>query len=179
MLQALTTRAVGLLASAFGLRVYIEGNTVGIPEGTFEIEGGCSGIHFLVVGLALAVLQGELIDAPIRRRVKLIAVMAALAIVCNWVRVFTIVMAGHLTDMQHFLIRQHYTFGWALFAVIVGTFIWITAKPEPRAELADESSATSRGPRAIAYMAAAAVMLIAPILGQGAGGCRCPAHRHR
>ncbi len=179
VLQALTTRAVGLLASAVGLRVYIEGNTVGIPEGTFEIEGGCSGIHFLVVGLALAVLQGELIDAPIRRRVKLIAVMAALTIVCNWVRVFTIVMAGHLTDMQHFLIREHYTFGWVLFAIVVGTFIWITAKPDPEAASSThtDSPVTSRGPQAIAYMAAAAVLLIAPILGQAlaAADARTPA----
>ena len=78
VLQALTTRAVGLLASALGLRAYIEGNTVVIPEGTFEIEGGCSGIHFLVVGLALAVLQGELIAAPFRKRVNLVCVMDAI-----------------------------------------------------------------------------------------------------
>ena len=167
VLQAMTTHAVGLLASAFGLPVYIEGNTVGIPEGTFDIEGGCSGIHFFVVGIALAVLQGELMGASRRRRVQLIAVMAGLAIMCNWLRVFTIVMAGHLTHMQHFLIRQHYTFGWVLFGVVVGTYIWISAKPEPSAgPLAETGSAmASRAPKAVAFLAATSAMLMAPILG--------------
>ena len=167
VLQALTTRAVGLLASGFGVPVYIEGNTVSIPEGTFDIEGGCSGIHFLVVALALAVLQGELMGASIRRRVQLIAVMAGLAIICNWLRVFTIVMAGHLTNMKHFLIGEHYTFGWVLFGVVIGTYIWISAKPEPSAGPLAETGlpGTPRAPKAVAYLAAASAMLIAPILG--------------
>jgi EpsI family protein len=167
-LQALTTRAVGLLGAAFGVPIYIEGNSVSIPEGTFDIEGGCSGVHFLTVGVALAVLQGEMMQAPLRRRAWLVAVMVALSILCNWIRVFTIVMAGHLTDMQHFLIKEHYTFGWALFAVIVGTFIWITARPElndAKSSAAAPAPATHRAWVPI-YASAALVMVLVPMLGQ-------------
>jgi EpsI family protein len=69
--------------------------------------------------------------------------------------------------MQHFLIRQHYTFGWVLFGVVVGTYIWISAKPEPSAgPLAETGSAmASRAPKAVAFLAATSAMLMAPILG--------------
>jgi EpsI family protein len=36
--------------------------------------------------------------------------------VTNWLRIYTIVLAGHLTDMQHYLVRvSHYSYGWVLF----------------------------------------------------------------
>ena len=35
----------------------------------------------------------------------------------NWCAFFIIVVAGHLTDMQHHLVTdEHYSFGWYMFA---------------------------------------------------------------
>ena len=76
VLQTLTTHAVGFLASAVGVRVFLDGNTVVIPEGAFDIEGGCSGIHYFVVALALATLQGEVENASLKRRMMLAAALA-------------------------------------------------------------------------------------------------------
>ena len=34
------------------------------PNGTFVVEEGCSGLHFMIVGLAVAALHGQLQHEP-------------------------------------------------------------------------------------------------------------------
>lgn len=117
LLQSMSTMAVRVLLGFVGVPAYFVGNTFQIPAGSFEIADGCSGLHFFIVAIAIAVLYGEVNRDSLRTRVKLVVLAATLAIVTNWVRVFIIVMAGHLTDMQHSLVsKEHYTFGWFLFA---------------------------------------------------------------
>jgi hypothetical protein len=51
--------------------------------------------------------------------------------------VFTIILAGYLTDMQHYLVRvSHYAFGWWVFAGAMIAFFAIVRRffPEPPAE---------------------------------------------
>lgn len=140
-LQALTTLGVSFMIRATGLPAYIEGNFVHIPSGTFEIAGGCSGLHFFIVALAIAALYGELDRDRLRNRLLLVALAALMAIVMNWIRVYTIILNGHLTDMQGFLVQvDHYYFGWALFAVLLVLFFWIARRFVP---LAVEASAAA------------------------------------
>jgi exosortase A len=112
----------GLLTLA-GVPAHFVGNSVQIPAGTFEIAGGCSGLHYTVVALAIAALMGELRDDDWRGRLKLLAIAGTLAVVTNWARVFIIILAGHFTHMQHYLVAQsHESFGWILFAVAMTAF---------------------------------------------------------
>jgi len=168
-LQNLTTRAVGVLAWLTGLPTYIEGNFVTIPAGVFEIAGGCSGSHFLVVGLATAALQGEVARDSLRRRLMLLAIVSGLALLSNWLRVFTIIVAGHLTDMQHALITEgHYWFGWALFAVVIGGFTWLTSRPPAEEAPEREAVATPDRVDVKAYIAAALSLAAVPVIGHAA-----------
>jgi EpsI family protein len=49
-----------------------------------------------------------------------------LAMVTNWIRVFTLIVLGHATEMQHHLVSvEHYTFGWVLFACAMLVFFFI------------------------------------------------------
>ncbi len=131
-LQFITTHAVGLLAAVAGIPVYIERNFVTIPEGVFEIAGGCSGVHYLVVAIALGAIHGEMTGASWRRRAILLGSLMGLALFLNWIRVFTIVVAGHLTSMQHSLITHgHYWYGWTLFAIGIVIFMWIASRSDP------------------------------------------------
>jgi exosortase len=118
-------------ASRFALRMvgvpaFFEDNRVHIPEGTFEIAGGCSGLHFVVVGLSIALLLSELRGDGWRNRLKLAAIALALAVFTNWVRIFIIILAGHLSNMQNYLVaRSHYGFGWLLFGVAMAVLLLI------------------------------------------------------
>src|SRR3954466_3145674 len=48
-LQWLTVQALRFMTGLAGIPAYFQGNTVQIPEGVFAVEGGCSGLHFLIV----------------------------------------------------------------------------------------------------------------------------------
>jgi exosortase len=121
----------GLLRLA-GISAYFEANKVHLPSGVFAIEGPCSGLHFAIVALAIAVLYGYL--NRIKNFIGLLAMALALAVLANWIRVFVIIMAGYLTNMQHYLVRvEHIRFGWAVFAPMIWIFFVIAAKMEVRA----------------------------------------------
>jgi EpsI family protein len=137
-LQELTVFAVRGFFWLTGPRVLISGDTIHIPNGTFVIEEGCSGLHFMIVGLAVAALHGELRRDPWRVRIAQLALMASLALLANWVRVYTIIESGYLTDMRSYLVSvSHYWFGWGVFAVALVLFFGLTtllgpaAPPEP------------------------------------------------
>ena len=130
-----TTLAVRHMLGLFGVPAYIDGNVVQVPAGVFEIAGGCSGMHYIIVALAMGTLLGELRGDPWRMRARWWVIALVFAMVINWVRVFTVILAGHLSQMQHYLVREsHYGFGWALFSlVLVGLLIVDRRTPQRRA----------------------------------------------
>jgi exosortase A len=128
-LQALTIMASKFILRLIGVPVYFEGNIVQIPDGSFAIEGGCSGLHFLLAAAALATYYGELHRDSLRNRLHLLALAAALALVTNWIRVCTVITAGHLTHMHSYLVRvSHYGFGWAIFGVAMTVFFALASR---------------------------------------------------
>lgn len=141
-LREMTTAVVGTSARATGIPVYIVGNSIHIPSGTFEIEGGCSGLRYVIVGAALSVLCALTQYHRFLPRIALISAVLVLSVVANWIRVYVIVLAGHLTDMQHFLVSvDHYYFGWVLFAVIVfPSLYWVSPRARNVSEESDVSS---------------------------------------
>ena len=125
-LQSATVLAIKVLATVVGMPVLIDGNYIHIPEGSFEIAGGCSGLNYLIVGLAIAALLGEVNRDRPGRRLLLIAIGGGLALASNWLRVFIIIYAGHVSDMTHYLVRvDHYNFGWVLYAFVLALFFYI------------------------------------------------------
>jgi exosortase A len=129
VLQRMTVMVSDLLLQATGVPAYVEGNLVHLPPGTFEIAGGCSGLHFAIVGLALGSLYGEVNRDSVRTRVKLVALALGFALLANYVRVYIVILAGYLTDMQHYLVQtSHYEFGWGVFAVMIASFFLIARR---------------------------------------------------
>jgi len=132
LLQAATVKAVAFLLTVSSIPAYVDGNIVHLAAGVFEVAGGCSGIHFLIVSLALAALYGEVGNDSWKVRCRLVAIAGGLALLTNWLRVYIIIVAGYLTDMQHFLIRDgHYNFGWMLFAVMMVVFFLLARRFAP------------------------------------------------
>ena len=128
-LQAGTVVAVDLLNRITHVPALVHGNFVTIPSGQFEIASGCSGLHYFMVALAIAALAGELHRDRPKTRMMLLALAAALALLTNWLRVYLIILAGYLTDMQHYLVRvDHYKFGWVVFALAMLVFFLVVRK---------------------------------------------------
>jgi len=125
-LQALTVYVMRGALALTGPPAVVEGNYIHLSNGTFIIEEGCSGLHFMIVGLAIAALYGEQRHDSWPLRVRQLALMAGLALLANWVRVYTVIQAGYLTNMQSYLVRvSHYGFGWGVFAVAMFVFFWL------------------------------------------------------
>jgi len=163
LLQIATVKANEVLALLAGMPVIIEDTLVHIPEGSFEIAGGCSGLNYLIVGLAIATLLGEVNRDTPRRRVTLIAIGAAMAIASNWLRVFIIIYAGHASDMTHYLVRvDHYNFGWVLYAFVLAGFFLIAR----RLPVADRPAGMEAQP---ARFHASPAVLIAAVAAVGLG----------
>lgn len=130
-LQSATTFVVSLILKLIGVPAFIEGNSVQIPSGWFEVAGGCSGLHFFIVAGALASLYGHLYHRRWRTRLLLLGAGLAMALMVNWLRVTTIITAGHLTEMQHYLVQvDHYTFGWMVFAIALVPFFVLARRLE-------------------------------------------------
>ncbi len=163
-LQELTVFALRGFFWLTGPPVLISGDTIHIPNGTFVIEEGCSGLHFMIVGLAVAALHGELRRDPWRVRLAQLALMVILALLANWVRVYTIIEAGYLTDMHSYLVSvSHYWFGWGVFAVALVLFFGLTTLFGPSEPALDPPlQPVAPGPPApLAGLAATVAVLVA------------------
>ena len=167
-LQDLTVLAMHAFLSLTGPHAVIDGPVIHLPNGSFAIEEGCSGLHFMVVGLAVAALHGELRRDRWRTRLEQLALMAVLALLANWVRVYVVIEAGYLTDMHHYLVSvSHYWFGWAVFAVALVAFFWLSTwltRSAARAPLAPSAAAPApaTGSSAVGFMLAAVLLALGP-----------------
>ena len=128
IVQTLSAKMTGALIFLTGLPAFMQGDYVQLPGGSIEIASTCSGLHALIVGLALATLYGKITDVPLRRRWLWIAVMGALSLIVNWIRIFTVIAAAYFTEMHSSLVRQHYWLGWWLFAGAFALFLWWTGR---------------------------------------------------
>lgn len=141
VLQWLTVQVTHLLLGMAGIPVIVRYTTITLPDGVFAVAEGCSGKRYLLISLAVAGLAGAWLKLGNRRLLALIGLAAVAALVANWLRVITIIVAGHLTHMQHYLVRvEHQSFGYALFAGLVAAVIWLACR------LADSAPAPAETP---------------------------------
>jgi exosortase A len=154
-LQDVTTLVVSNALALIGVPAFIEGHLVHLPAGVFEIAEGCSGLHFFVVALALAACFGLAYLSRPASRLKVLAAFGLMALMANWLRVLTLIVVGHVTEMQHSLMHDHYLFGWLVFVVLMLPATWLALYLERR-----EPPASA--PETVMVGALAAVVLAAP-----------------
>jgi exosortase len=132
-LQALTTAVSQALVTSIGVPVFVEGNFVHLPSGTFEIASGCSGLSFFVAALTLAGVYCTLFLHTRGSRALLMLAAGAAGLVANWLRVASLIVIGHVTHMQHYLIRvDHLYYGWALFMLTMIPLFLLARRLEDR-----------------------------------------------
>ena len=114
-LQKLSTNAVGTIMALSPVPTYVNGNFIQIPLGGFEIAGGCSGLRYFIVSVAIGAIYCYLNLRTFRSYVALMLTAVIGAIVVNWLRIVGIILIGHYTSMQSPLIENHNMFGWYLY----------------------------------------------------------------
>jgi exosortase A len=115
-LQMITAWASGGVVRLIGIPALVEDNLITVPVGSFEVAGGCSGLNFFVVSVTLATLYGHLQAWSWARRAVLLVTAMVFAMVANWLRVIVVIVAATVTNGHTALVRDHYSFGWGLFA---------------------------------------------------------------
>ena len=165
LLQRLTVLANGALLPLVGVPALINGDLVQVPAGLFEVAGGCSGVHFFIVALAIGSLYAYLRQGGLRATLWTVGLAVAIALVTNWLRVFWIIVRGNQTAMHTSLIKDHYWFGWWLFAAALTLYFVILQRVVPGALPA----APPRRPPGMAGTSALVVgtALLAAVLGWG------------
>lgn len=124
LLQDLCARVDGALIWLTGIPAYLQGNLIQLPAGTIQIAVDCSGLHQFIVGLALAVLYGEISRVPLARRLVWLVMMGVLSLMINWLRIFAITVIAYESEMRASIVRHHIWFGQLLFLGTLLGFLW-------------------------------------------------------
>ncbi|PPI84708.1 EpsI family protein [Marinobacter maroccanus] len=136
LFQAITVFFNRFLLEIVNIPAEIQEFYITIPGGTFFVAGGCSGVRYLMVALFLAPFYGYLYYKNFSRSLILTLIAGFLSMFANWIRVFGIIVAGHVTDMESSLIEDHELFGWITFIILCLVPLFFIARAlEPKAAL--------------------------------------------
>lgn len=144
VLQAIATEVTGILIRLGNIPAYIEGNFIHVTAGVFEIASACSGLSFFLSAVSLAVFYSAMYLWRWRSRWLLLLAAAGAALVSNWIRIWSLVLIGHYTEMQHWLIGEHYLYGWFLFVIAMAPVLFFAKWLEDR-DLAHRATSTTPG----------------------------------
>jgi exosortase len=128
-LQWISIKAVSFIMSLTTVPSFVENTKVHIPSGTFEIAGGCSGLRYLIVSCAIGVIYCHLNLRTLRSCFWFMGTAIAGALLVNWLRIFSLILIGHYSEMQSPIVGDHNMFGWYLYApflvllFLIGSFL--------------------------------------------------------
>ncbi|WP_320826531.1 exosortase [Reinekea sp.] len=142
-LRTMTSHVATLGVRLVGVPAYIDGFTFVLPYGAVEIAGSCAGLNYLLMGLVLASINSRYRHFDLRYTFLSIGLMALLAIVSNWLRVYSLILIAYYSQMKSPLVYDHGNFGWWLFAVVFCLFLWLIRRvPESPTRMSDEPNAS-------------------------------------
>lgn len=130
-LQSLSVAAVTKIMSWTHIPTYVEGNFVHIPSGSFEIAGGCSGLRYFIVAVALSIIFCFMNFTKKSSMLVFMGAAMAGAIVTNWIRIALIIYIGDYSNMQSSIVYDHNMFGWYIFIPFIVLLFYFGSKLEP------------------------------------------------
>ena len=123
-LQNISVKAVTFLMSFTGIPTFVDGQFITIPAGVFEIAGGCSGLRYIIVSLAISSLFIFLYINNAKKAVGFFLFAILGALITNWLRITLLILIGEYTNMESSLMEDHNTFGWYLFMPFMVLLFW-------------------------------------------------------
>ncbi len=125
VLQKLSIVVTSTWMQILNLPAWIVGEKIQLPFGALVIAGGCSGLRYLLVAVALSGSYALLNRLSLRHSCGLMGVAAVSAVVMNWVRIAAVVSIAYHSQMQHPWVQDHNLLGWLLFAIVMLPVIFL------------------------------------------------------
>ena len=130
--QTFTVHAVYQMLVVMDIPVIRDGYLLTIPEGSFAVLEACSGLRYFLVAFALSTLFSYLNFYRFKIRLLYVLLFLMASLLANWLRVFVVIYAGHLTQMEHPYIHDHANLGWYIFLVMIVGLYWFGYKYLPK-----------------------------------------------
>lgn len=151
-----------------GIPVYVEGRSLVIPSGHWEVVEGCSGVRYLIASMVVGSLYGYLNYRSPWRRLAFAGMSVVAPVLANWLRAYGIVLLGHISDNRLATGVDHLIYGWVFFGMVMLGVFWIGARwREPEMSVASEVAAVTHGhtrpPVAFGTWVAVAVLMTAAL----------------
>jgi exosortase A len=174
-LQSDTANASAAIVRWLGVPVYLEGVYMSIPDGQFLVADVCAGLRFVLAALSLSGFYSLLNLQRLSTRLTLLVVAFVVSVVFNWIRVASIVLIGHHSQMQSPLVGSHNELGWVLFVGVVAVILVVGRVleriEESRGEAKGKSSPTLPVvPSVKSVVAICLLCVVAILLPAGAAG---------
>lgn len=131
-LQLLTVKVCTWGLELVGIPAFIEETQITIPGGTFKVAGGCSGLNYLLMIGTVAAVYAHLYYRQFWHKFLLLGFAVAFGLLSNWIRVFSLVIVGHVSDMQSPMLGDHETLGWIAFTACLVPFFYVATLIEAR-----------------------------------------------
>ena len=129
LLQNIATVAVTRMLNESGIIAYRENFWIHIPAGTFFVSQYCSGMRQLMVAIPIALIYAYINWFKMPAIIIYLFLVVFMSIIANIVRIYIVVVAGQLTNMQHYLVQnEHVTLGWILFGLFMFLFFVVSNK---------------------------------------------------
>ena len=124
-LQDITTDLAVPLLKLTNVPVYRNGLYLDIPEGQFLVAEACSGISFLISSIVFGFFYAYISFQSKAKRALFIGMSIGIPIVANAIRVYGIILTGHLTNMEHAVGADHLVYGGVFFGIVLFILILI------------------------------------------------------
>ncbi|WP_448250514.1 exosortase A [Thalassotalea agariperforans] len=118
-LQELTTDISVPLLEFTNVPIYRNGLYLDIPEGRFLVAEACSGISFLISSIVFGFAYAYVSFTSIKKRAIFVVVSVLVPILANALRVYGIVLTGHLSDMQYAVGADHLIYGGVFYTIVL------------------------------------------------------------
>lgn len=124
-LQELTTDIAVPLLELTGVPIFRNGLYLDIPEGQFLVAEACSGISFLISSIVFGFFYSYISFNSFKKRAIFVVLSVLVPLLANALRVYGIVLTGHLSNMEHAVGTDHLVYGGVFFGIVLFILIII------------------------------------------------------
>jgi len=119
LLQEITLSVSFYLLRLLGVTALLEGDYIVIPHGVFEVERVCGGLRYFLIALVNGMVLAYIIYQKTRTRILVSVMFILMGLIANWIRVVIVIVSGYWYGMDYFLVQDHETFGWIVYAIFM------------------------------------------------------------